>query len=81
MFNEKTIKPNLVIMHQKVILIQFIQTTINNENHFYINVSKHKSILFDSLLTKINYVKLNSVKINSTWRRTKHILYCTNNVT
>jgi hypothetical protein len=61
-------------MHQKVILIQFIQTTLNIKNHFYINVSKHKSILSYSLLTKINSVKLNYIKINYSQRGTKHIL-------
>jgi hypothetical protein len=71
---KNTLKPNLVIMHQKVILIQFIQTTSNIENHFYINVSKHKSILLNSLLTKINSVKLNSIKINYICHQTKHIL-------
>jgi hypothetical protein len=66
-------KPILVIIHLKSILIQTIQTK-NIENHFYISISKHKSILFNSLLTKINSIKLNSVKINSIHRQTKHIL-------
>jgi hypothetical protein len=66
-------KPILVIIHLKSILIQTIQTTQNIENHFYINISKHKSILFNSLLIKINSIKLNSVKINSIHRQTKHI--------
>jgi hypothetical protein len=64
----------LVIYTLKVILIQIIQITSNVENHFYINIFKHKSILFNSLLTKINYVKLNSTKINYSRRQTKHIL-------
>jgi hypothetical protein len=68
------LKPNLVIMHLKAILIQIIQTKSNAENHFYINVSKHKSIMFNSLLTKINSIKINSIRINSIRRRIKHIL-------
>jgi hypothetical protein len=68
------LKSILVIIHLKVILTQFIQTTSIVENHFKINVSKHKSILLNSLLTKINSVKLNSAKINSSYRQTKHIL-------
>jgi hypothetical protein len=69
------LKPNLVIMHLKAILIQIIQTTSNAENHFYINVSKHKSIMFNSLLIKINFLKLNSIKFNYFHRITKHTLY------
>jgi hypothetical protein len=56
----------VVIIDAKAILIQIIQTTSNFENHFYINISKHKLIPFNSLLTKLNSVKLNSSKINST---------------
>jgi hypothetical protein len=67
-------KPILVIIHTKSILIQTIQTTQNIENHFYINISKHKSILVNSLL-KINSIELNSVKINSIHRQIKHIQY------
>jgi hypothetical protein len=68
-------KSILVIIHLKSILIQTIQTTQNIENHFYINISKHKLILFNSLLTKINSIELNSVKINFIHRQTKHIQY------
>jgi hypothetical protein len=64
------LKSNLVIMYLKVILIQIIQTTSNADNHFYINVSKHKSIMFNSVLTKINFIKFNSIKINFTRRQT-----------
>jgi hypothetical protein len=40
------LKPNMVIMHLKVILVQIVQTTSNIKNYFCINISKHKSIHF-----------------------------------
>jgi hypothetical protein len=54
--------------------MQITQTTSTIENHFYFNESKHKSILLNSLLNKINSIKLNSTKINYFHRITKHIL-------
>jgi hypothetical protein len=63
----------LVIYTLKVILIQIIQTISKVENYFYNNISKHKSILLNSLLTKINSIKLNSTKLNYSRRQTKHI--------
>jgi hypothetical protein len=62
------LKPNMVIMHLEVILVQIVQTTSNGENHFYINVSKYKSNHIKSLLIKINSIKLNAVRINSSHR-------------
>jgi len=34
----------LTITHSKTILIQTIQTSLTHKNHFYVDVSKHKSI-------------------------------------
>jgi len=65
---------NLVIILSKAILIQIIQTTWIGKNHFYVNISKHKSIKLNSLLVKIKSVKINSIKINYLHRRTKHAL-------
>jgi hypothetical protein len=42
-----------------------------------VNLSKHKSILLNSLLTKINSIKHNYVRINSSRRKTKHITLVT----
>jgi hypothetical protein len=70
MFYEKNIKIQYVVnIDTKAILIQIIQITSNFENHFYMNVPKHKSIMFNLLL-----IKINSVKLNSICRRTKHLL-------
>jgi hypothetical protein len=46
-------------------------TTWIDKNHFKDNVSKHKSITFKSLLTKI---KINFIKINFDHRRSKYTL-------
>jgi hypothetical protein len=47
---------------------------IFNKNYFYFDVSKHKSILSNLLLNRINSLKLNSTKIDYFRRQTKHIL-------
>ena len=41
---QKILIPVLVILHSKSILIQAIQATWIYKNHFFLNVSKHKSI-------------------------------------
>jgi len=43
----------LVIIHSKTILIKTIQTTSIMFNQFYIIVSKHKSILSKSIISKV----------------------------
>jgi hypothetical protein len=48
------------------------EITVDHKNHFWTSVSKHNQFTFNSLLTKINFFKLNSIKINSHYRQTKH---------
>jgi hypothetical protein len=68
---KKTLKPNLIIIYLKAILIQTNQTTSNIKNQFKSVYSNINHFTPNSRLTKINLIKLSFFKIDYFRRKTK----------